>query len=134
MRRAVWMIAALVFCLAGYALAEADKETVSVPPEAAAAPDTGTAKNGTEIFDALNSLKYHPYTCDGLPEYRLAAADGTVYWMNFSGKWVWRKGCGQTELSEAGLSDELIAQCKENANLIPTEYADIEMRLDPDDP
>ncbi len=63
----------------------------------------------TGIFDALNKLEYQPYTCDGLPEYRLTAADGTVYAINLSEKWVWRGNCEQAELS-----DELIAQLKGN--------------------
>lgn len=52
------------------------------------------------IFDALNELSYQPYTCDGLPEYRLTAADGTVYAINFSEKWVWRGNSEQAELSD----------------------------------
>ncbi|MDE6641142.1 MAG: hypothetical protein K2K63_11505 [Acetatifactor sp.] len=65
----------------------------------------------TGIFDALNGLEYQPYTCDGLPEYRLTAADGTVYAINISEKWVWR---GNNEQAE--LSDELITQLKEYGN------------------
>lgn len=65
----------------------------------------------TGIFDALNGLEYQPYTCDGLPEYRLTAADGTVYAINISEKWVWR---GNNE--QAVLSDELITQLKEYGN------------------
>lgn len=57
------------------------------------------------IFDALNELDYQPYTCDGLPQYRLTAADGTIYALNLSEKWVWR---GNEEQAE--LPDELIAQ------------------------
>lgn len=60
------------------------------------------------IFDALNRLEYQPYTCDGLPEYRLTAADGTVYSINLSEKWAWRGNKEQAELS-----DELIAQLRE---------------------
>lgn len=72
-----------------------------------------TAENVTGIVDALNELEYKPYTCDGLPEYRLTAADGTVYAINFSEKWVWRGNDEQAELS-----DELIAQLKENTSLV----------------
>lgn len=123
MKRIALITAALVLALTGCAMVGADKGSAS-----------SAAENEAEIFDALNSLKYHPYTCDGLPEYRLAAADGTVYWINFSGKWVWRKSKSQTEVSEAGLSEELIAQLKENAVLTPTEYAGIETHPDPDGP
>ncbi len=54
----------------------------------------------TGIFDALNELNYQPYTCDGLPEYRLTATDGTVYAINLSEKWVWRGNGEQAELSD----------------------------------
>lgn len=66
----------------------------------------------TGIIDALNELEYQPYTCDGLPEYRLTAADGTVYDINFSEKWVWR---GKNE--QAGLSDEWLTRLKENMGI-----------------
>lgn len=144
MKRIALITAVLVLALTGCAMMEADKGTASDSAEAAAsidgpqtptaAPDRGTSENAAKIFDALNSLKYHPYTCDGLPEYRLSAADGTVYWINLSGKWVWRKSEGQAEVSEAGLSEDLIARLKENADLTPTEYTGIETHLDPDDP
>ena len=55
-------------------------------------------------------LEYQPYTCDGLPEYLLTAADGTVYAINFSEKWVWRGGNEQAQLSE-----ELITQLRGDA-------------------
>ena len=126
MKKIALLTTVLVLALAGCALAEADKGPASSAAE--------TAENEAEIFDALNRLEYHPHTCDGLPEYRLAAADGTVYWISFSGKWVWRKSKSQTEVSEAGLSEELISQLKENAVLTPTEYAGIETHPGPDGP
>lgn len=67
----------------------------------------------TGIFDVLSELEYQPYTCDGLPEYCLTAADGTVYAVNFSEKWVWRGNSEQAELS-----DELIGLLKENPDLV----------------
>ena len=76
-------------------------------------PENETTENVTEIVDILNKLDYQPYTCDGLPEYRLTAADGTVYAINFSEKWVWRVNREQAELS-----DELIAQLKEDSRLV----------------
>ena len=72
----------------------------------------GTTENVTGIFDTLNKLEYKPYTCDGLPEYRLTAMDGTEYAINLSEKWVWR---GNNEQAE--LSDELIAQLDANETI-----------------
>lgn len=79
-------------------------------------PDNRTPENVTEIFDALNSLEYQPYTCDGLPEYLLYAADGTVYSINFSERWIWR---GNNEQAE--LPDELIGQLKASGSLIASD-------------
>lgn len=62
-----------------------------------------------EIIQALDGLDYQPYTCDGLPEYRLTAEDGTVYAINLSEKWVWR---GNSE--QADLPEELSAQLKDH--------------------
>lgn len=72
-----------------------------------------TTDNMAGIFDELNKLEYQPYTCDGLPEYKLFATDGTVYYINCSEKWVWR---GKTEQAE--LSDELISQLKKSGRLM----------------
>ncbi|SFX03577.1 hypothetical protein [Ruminococcus sp. XPD3002] len=44
-----------------------------------------------DIFNSLAGLSYAPYTCDGLPEYVLNAPDGTIYWLNLSSGWVWRR-------------------------------------------
>ncbi len=44
-----------------------------------------------DIFNSLAGLSYAPYTCDGLPEYALNAPDGTIYWLNLSSGWVWRR-------------------------------------------
>ena len=76
-------------------------------------PENGTTENVMGIFEALNKLEYQPYTCDGLAEYLLYAADGTVYSINLSEKWMWR---GNNEQAE--LSDELIRQLKESGNLM----------------
>ena len=76
-------------------------------------PENGTTGNVMGIFEALNKLEYQPYTCDGLAEYLLYAADGTVYSINLSEKWVWRGNNEQVELS-----DELIRQLKESGNLM----------------
>lgn len=67
--------------------------------------------NQSAIFERLDALEYIPITCDGLPEYKLTADDGTVYWLNFSSKWVWKDGID----AEAVLPDDMIALLKENS-------------------
>ena len=69
-----------------------------------------------ELSAALNKLEYQPFTCDGLPEYKLYDTDGTVYSINFSEKWVWRGNSEQAELS-----DELIRLLKESGVLVAGE-------------
>ena len=46
---------------------------------------------GSDVFKMLDNLNYQPISCDGLPEYQLTASDGTVYLLNISGGWVWRR-------------------------------------------
>ncbi len=70
-----------------------------------------------ELSAALNKLEYQPFTCDGLPEYKLYDTDGTVYSINFSEKWVWRGNSEQAELS-----DELIRLLRESGALVAGEY------------
>lgn len=89
------------------------KESEAENRELEMQPENKMTENVHEIFDMLNELNYQPYTCDGLPEYRLTAVDGTVYAINFSDKWVWRGNSEQAELS-----DELIAQLKEDSRLV----------------
>lgn len=123
MKRIASVIAACIFALTGCASAGTDKENAEISTETMVSadslqtpidePENRIMANMTEIFDALNKLEYKPYTCDGLPEYRLTAADGKVYALNFSDKWVWR---GKSEQAE--LSDELIAQLKETSFLV----------------
>ena len=69
-----------------------------------------------ELSAALNKLEYQPFTCDGLPEYKLYDIDGTVYSINFSEKWVWRGNSEQAELS-----DELIRLLRESGVLVAGE-------------
>ena len=66
-----------------------------------------------KLSAALNKLEYQPFTCDGLPEYKLYDTDGTVYSINFSEKWVWRGNSEQAELS-----DELIRLLRESGGLV----------------
>ena len=44
-----------------------------------------------DIFAQLANNSYSPYTCDGIPEYRLVAPDGTEYLINLSDQWIWRR-------------------------------------------
>jgi len=74
------------------------------------------ARKVDELSAALNKLEYQPFTCDGLPEYKLYDTDGTVYSINFSEKWVWRGGSEQAELS-----DELIRLLRESGVLVAGE-------------
>ena len=123
MRKIVLVMVAVIFALAGCESTKADKDHAVIPTETialsdgskakVAEPENGTTENMAGIWDALNELDYKPYTCDGLPEYRLTSADGTAYAINFSEKWVWR---GNRE--QAGLSDEVIAQLKECSSLV----------------
>ena len=130
MKIRVFTMIALLFMLAGCAGAAANHEEISLPLNAGilrALPTLAASASGnmkviiqdeqegelTGIFDALNELEYQPYTCDGLPEYQLTAADGTIFYINLSDKWVWR---GYREQAE--LSDELSAQLKGDSNLV----------------
>lgn len=111
---------------AEYVAVETNKPNAEIPTEMTVPADTpqapttepgsGTMENTTGIFDALNKLDYQPYTCDGLPEYRLFATDGTVYSINFSEKWIWRGNSEQAELPA-----ELISQLKESGMLMAEE-------------
>ena len=54
-------------------------------------PNIDPAEWDYDIFADLASLSYSPYTCDGIPQYRLVAPDGTEYLINLSEQWVWRR-------------------------------------------
>lgn len=75
----------------------------------------------SEIFERLDALEYIPITCDGLPEYKLTADNGTVYWLNFSSKWVWKDGID----AEAVLPDDMIALLKENSKELDLEKCNL---------
>lgn len=70
-----------------------------------------TVSNQSSVFERLDALEYISVTCDGLPEYKLTTDDGTVYWLNFSSKWIWKNGVD----AEAVLPDDIIALLKENS-------------------
>lgn len=73
----------------------------------------GTAEtvNDIEIVDTsalrsfLDSLDYHPYTNDGLPEYDISFDDGTTYSVNLTSRWVWQDNEKEATLSEALLAE-----------------------------
>lgn len=67
-----------------------------------------------DIFSRLDSLGYLPYNCDGLYEYTLVSGSGEVYYLNFSGKWVWKHVGG--ECHEAVLPDDIISWLTENGS------------------
>lgn len=71
------------------------------------------------IFNRLSSLNYIPITCDGLPEYKLTTDDETIYWLNFSSKWIWKNGVD----AEAVLPDDIITWLKENIKELNLEEA-----------
>ena len=80
-----------------------------------------------DIFSDLAKNSYYSTTCDGIPQYRLVAPDGTEYLINLSEQWVWRR------------TPDMIGQPvePEEAMLTPTQWyylkkhgADIGMRED----
>ncbi|MDE6519593.1 MAG: hypothetical protein K2K91_03910 [Ruminococcus sp.] len=75
--------------------------------------------NQSTIFERLDALEYIPVTCDGLPEYKLTTDDKTIYWLNFSNKWVWKNGVD----AEAVLTDDIISLLKENSKELNLEEA-----------
>ncbi len=58
------------------------------------------------LYTMINSLDYHEYTCDGIPEYKLTFPNGEVYYLNMSAKWVWI--ASSNVQYEATLTDEII--------------------------
>ena len=118
MKKKTLIVITLIFALTGCAGMEANQEKTEISAEDSEADretvntviQTVSIPTEASIFDTLNKLEYQPYTCDGLPEYRLTAADGTVYSINLSEKWVWRGNQEQAELTE-----ELISQLENSA-------------------
>ena len=54
-------------------------------------PGIDPAEWDYDIFADLAKNSYSTPTCDGIPEYRLVAPDGTEYLINLSEQWVWRR-------------------------------------------
>ena len=80
----------------------AQAETTNAP----AVADNGQT---ADVFKMLDSLNYHAISCDGLPEYKLTAPDGTTYLLNISGGWVWRRPSLIADAdNEAPLTQEII--------------------------
>ena len=59
-----------------------------------------------KITAQLNALTWSSETCDGLPEYQWTGADGTVYDLNLSSRWVWKHAGGT--IQEAHLTKNLL--------------------------
>ena len=57
-----------------------------------------------DIFSDLANNSYYTPTCDGIPEFRLYAPDGTEYQINLSEQWVWRRGANDNEYAESMLT------------------------------
>jgi len=54
-------------------------------------PNIDPAEWDYDIFADLANNSYYTPTCDGIPQYRLVAPDGTEYLINLSEQWVWRR-------------------------------------------
>ena len=54
-------------------------------------PNIDPAEWNYDIFAELAKNSYSSPTCDGIPEYRLVAPDGTEYLINLTDQWVWRR-------------------------------------------
>lgn len=54
-------------------------------------PNVDPADWNYDIFADLANNSYYSTTCDGIPQYRLVAPDGTEYLINLSEQWVWRR-------------------------------------------
>ena len=54
-------------------------------------PNIDPADWNYDIFADLAKNTYYTTTCDGIPEYRLVAPDGTEYLINLTDQWVWRR-------------------------------------------
>ncbi len=54
-------------------------------------PNIDPAEWDYDIFADLAKNSYYSTTCDGIPQYRLVAPDGTEYLINLSEQWVWRR-------------------------------------------
>lgn len=90
---------------------ETAAEAVQVPAETKIntqkSADTQTAEALiAKITEQLNALTWSSETCDGLPEYQWTAADGTVYRLNLSSRWVWKRTGGT--MQEAHLTKNLL--------------------------
>ncbi|MBR6069899.1 MAG: hypothetical protein IKP78_04840 [Ruminococcus sp.] len=90
-------------------------------------PNIDPAEWDYDIFADLAKNSYYSTTCDGIPQYRLVAPDGTEYLINLSEQWVWRR------------TPDMIGKSvePEEAMLTPTQWyylkkhgADIGMRED----
>ena len=84
-------------------------QATTTQAETTNAPVIADSGQSADVFKMLDSLNYHAISCDGLPEYQLTASDGTVYLLNISSSWVWRRPSLIAEAdNEAPLTQEVI--------------------------
>lgn len=84
-------------------------QTTTTQAETTNAPAVADNGQNADVFKMLDSLNYHAISCDGLPEYKLTASDGTTYLLNISGGWVWRRPSLIADAdNEAPLTQEVI--------------------------
>lgn len=92
-------------------------QATTTQAETTNAPVIADSGQSADVFKMLDSLNYHAISCDGLPEYQLTASDGTVYLLNISSSWVWRRPSLIAEAdNEAPLTQEVIDAIYANWN------------------
>lgn len=101
-------------------------QATTTQAETTNAPVIADSGQSADVFKMLDSLNYHAISCDGLPEYQLTASDGTVYLLNISSSWVWRRPSLIAEAdNEAPLTQEVIDAIYanwNNLNIVKTEW------------
>lgn len=101
-------------------------QTTTTQAETTSAPAVADNGQAADVFKMLDSLNYHAISCDGLPAHKLTSPDGTVYLLNISGGWVWRRPSliGDAD-NEAPLTQEAIDAIYANwdkLNIVKTEW------------
>ena len=101
-------------------------QATTTQAETTNAPVIADSGQSADVFKMLDSPNYHAISCDGLPEYQLTASDGTVYLLNISSGWVWRRPSLIAEAdNEAPLTREVIDAIYANwnqLNIVKTEW------------
>ena len=92
-------------------------QVVTTQAETTNAPVAADNGQSVDVFKMLDSLNYHAISCDGLPEYQLTASNGTIYLLNISSNWVWRRPSLIADAdNEAPLTKEVIDAIYANWN------------------